>query len=223
MATEILGLKVNEVGEVILPTDNPEGRKAFFAEFFKTPIGKRLALFGVTSETEARVSDILGKRFGDREVTLNQFGALVEQLIAVRDPAVVPPEEPESASVVDNRPRDPQGRFLSEFEIWASDPSRSMKEVRARADREPAFRDWFHSATVAQTIQDNGLRIAGAPKRAATDADRHLLGEFARLYRLTPSAKLKPLSGVITLDETHRYSVQEFQRLIDQASSVGLL
>lgn len=222
MTIEVLGLKVDDLGRIILPIDNPKAREAFFKEFFQTPTGKKLASFGVTPETENRVSEILEKRFGDREVTLDQFSAVVEQLISVRDPAVVPPEEPEPGTVVD-RPRDQQGRFLSEFETWATDPHRGMKEIRDRAEREPAFREWFHSATVAQTLQDGGLRVAGTPKRAATDADRQLLGEFVRLYQITPSARLKPMSGVITLDQDHRYSIAEFQKLIEQASAVGLL
>ncbi len=222
MTIEVLGLKVDDLGRIILPIDNPKAREAFFKEFFQTPTGKKLASFGVTPETENRVSEILEKRFGDREVTLDELSAVVEQLISVRDPAVVPPE-PEPVIVETNRPRDPQGRFLSEFETWATDPQRSMKEIRARAESQPDFRAWFHSATVSQTLQDGGLRVAGTPKRAATDADRNLLGEFVRLYQITPSARLKPMGGVITLDQAHRYSIAEFQKLIEQASAVGLL
>jgi hypothetical protein len=223
MPTEFLKLKVNDLGQVILPANDPEGRREFFKEFFHTQVGKRLASFGVNEETEHRISEIVAKRFGDREVTLDQLGAVVEQLILVHDPSIVPPEDPEPVAVADDRPRDAQGRFLSEFEIWASDANRSMREIRTRAEREPDFREWFHTATVAQTIQDGGLRVLGEPRRAPTDADRRLLAEFVRIYRITPSAQLKPLSGVVTLDQTHRYSVQEFQQLIERASSEGLL
>jgi hypothetical protein len=117
---------------------------------------------------------------------------VVQSLLDVKDPGVVPPKPGPSALVVDNRPRDAQGRFPSEYEVWAGDANRSMKEIRARADREPAFRERFQATAVAQALQDGGLRIAGAPTRTATAADHQLLGEFVRLFKTTPSSQFKP-------------------------------
>jgi hypothetical protein len=227
MPTEFLKLKVNDFGQVILPASDPEGRKAFFVEFFQTPIGKRFASFEVTYETENRISEIMEKRFGDHEVTLDQFCAMVEQLIAVRDPAVVPPEEPEPVAVAADRPRDGQGRFLSEFEIWASDPSRSMKAIRSRAQEDPdGFGAWFRYQTVAQTLQPGSLVIAGAPTRPATQADisvGSLLNDFLKAYHAASADRLKPRGGRITLDATHSYLPADFERLLSQASQAGLL
>jgi hypothetical protein len=223
MATEILGLKVNDVGEIILPTNDQEGRKAFFKEFFQTPIGKQLASIGVTAQTEDRVSEVIEKRFGpDVEITLEQFSRVIEQLLAVKDPAIVPPPPVPSPVVEETRARHADGRFKSEFETWATDPHRSMKEIRARAEREPAFREWFQSATIAQTFQDGGLRIAGLASRTPTTADMQVLGEFVRLYQITPSSQLKPVAGFVKLGDRH-YTPQEFQNLISQAATAGLI
>jgi hypothetical protein len=97
-----------------------------------------------------------------------------------------------------------------------------MGEIRSRAEREPAFREWFHSAITAQTIQDGSLRVAGAASRTPTMADHQLLGEFSRLFRITPFSQLKPVSGFIKLGDRH-YTPQEFENLISQAATAGLI
>jgi hypothetical protein len=221
MSTELLGIVVNDSGMPILPVGNPAGKKAFFRMFFDTEIGQKL-LPHMSAQVEARLAEVIGKRFGDAtELTLDQFSGVVEQLLRVRDTSIFPIEEP--APVAEERPRDANGRFISEFEIWASDPNRSMKEIRDRASRDAEFREWFQTVSVGQTYQDGGLRIAGTPTRPATDYDREKLGEFARLWKLTPAAKLKPLDGIVTLDSEHRYSVGELNKFIHQAASVGLI
>jgi hypothetical protein len=220
MPTEFLKLKVNDFGQVILPASDPEGRKAFFVEFFQTPIGKRLASFGVTEETENRISEILEKRFGDHEVTLEQLSAVIEQLIAIRDPAIVP-AEPEPAAVVDNRPRHADGTFKHSFQIFTE--THSSRECSALAETNRDYAEWRREQMRRQTAQEGAFKIVGAPTRVATDADRQVLGEFVKLYNAVPAQQLKPRGGFIVLDDAHRYNVQQFEHLIEQASAVGLL
>ena len=219
---ELLNIAVNDSGIPILPKENPESRKAFFKLFFETETGKKLAPY-LTKDGEERIGEILDKWFpNDSEITINKLERVVENLLAIRDPALIPAEPEPAAINKDTRPRRADGTFISEFEVWASEPSRSMKEIRARADREPEFREWFHRVSVGQTLQDGGLRIAGTATRTPTPTDHQLLGEFVRLFRTTPSSRMKPLAGIITLGDT-RYTVQEFNGLIDRASAAGLL
>jgi hypothetical protein len=222
MSTELLGVVVNDVGVPILPADNLEGKKAFFRLFFDTETGKKL-LPHMSTQVEARLAEIIEKRFDDAtELTLDQFSGVVEQLLRVRDRAIFPVDEPTEV-VQDQRPRDAQGRFLSEFEVWAGDPNRSMNEIRSRAAREPEFREWFQGVSVAQTVQEGSMKIAGLPTRQPTDADRQTLGEFARLWKLTPATRLKPVDGVVTLNAEHRYSVDEFNKLVNRSAAAGLI
>src|ERR1700694_3408747 len=137
MATDFLNAKVNDIGELILPLDDIKGRAVFFREFFKTPVGQRFAPF-MSESSKQRIEQVIEKWFGSKEITIPMLSRVVQSLLDVKDPGVVPPKPGPSAPVVDNRPRDAQGRFLNEYEVWAGDANRSMKEIRARADREPA-------------------------------------------------------------------------------------
>jgi hypothetical protein len=222
MSSTIAGFVLNDVGVPILAGD-PASRKAFFRLFFDTEIRKKFVPY-VTPQAQGRLEQVLAKRFGDDpEITIAQLSNVVEQLLAIRDPSVVPPELEPAETVVDDRARDSQGQFLSEFDVWANDPHRSMKEIRTRADREPDFGAWFRAMAVSQTFQDGGLRIAGAPTRTATEADFQVLGEFVKLYQSVPSDQLKPRGGRITLDAGHSYTAQQFEELVSRASEVGLL
>ena len=224
MSTELLGVKVNDLGQIVLPTEpaDREGRRVFFQEFLKTAVGQRFAPYN-NATALARVGEIVERWFPDeRELTIPQLERVVENLLAVRDPSVIPPA-PEPAAVVDHRPRNAQGQFLSEYESWASDPRRSMKDIRLRAQQDrDGFGAWFHKATVAQTLQDGGLRVVGAPTRQASTEDHAALDAFVREYRITPASRLKPLNGFITLGD-RRYTPREFERWIEQASAAGLL
>jgi hypothetical protein len=213
--------RVNDLGQLVLPLTDQKGRAVFFEEFFKTDIGKKLLPL-LTEVVEQRIGEVAARWYGqDVELTIPQLTKVVESLLAVKDPSIIP-ATPEPAPVVE-RPRRADGTFASEFETFANEPHRSMAEIRARAGKDPAFREWFQKTSIEQTFQDGGLRVLGTPSRQPTKSDETLLGEFARLYRFTPSAKLKPLSGVITIDSDHRYTVTEFNQLVNRAASAGLL
>jgi hypothetical protein len=216
-----LGAAINDAGQIIFSPE-PVKRKAFFDAVYADPIGAEFLKYR-TPKSMARLTEILTNKFLDkgRDIMVDDAVSEIRNLLITHDPAVIPPPEP-SAVVADTRARHADGTFKSEFETWASDPNRSMREIRSRAEREPAFREWFHSAITAQTIQDGSLRVAGAASRTPTMADHQLLGEFARLYRITPSSQLKPQSGFIKLGDRH-YTPQEFETLISQAATAGLI
>jgi hypothetical protein len=221
MPNELLGVVVNDIGVPILPVNNLEGKRAFFLLFFDTETGKNLLPY-MSPAVEQRIGEVIAKRFDDNaEITLDEFSGIVEQLLRVRDTSIFPIEEP--APVAEERPRDANGRFISEFEIWASDPNRSMKEIRDRASRDAEFREWFQGVSVAQTIQEGSMKIAGLPTRQPTYSDRQTLGEFSRLWKSTPASRLKPLDGVVTMNAEHRYSVTEFNNLVTRCSNAGLI
>jgi hypothetical protein len=156
--------------------------------------------------------------FGDAEVTLDSFGKVVNALLSSCDPAVVPPQ-PEPAS--DTRPRHNDGTFKSEFEVWASDPRRSMAEIRLRARSDEDFGKWFRQ-TYSDQIQQEGYKVAGEPTRIATSAERRELEEFARSFTMAQSSTLKPIAGRVTM-AGKIYPYETFRSLVDKCSEIGLL
>src|SRR5580704_921522 len=129
MPVELAGVRVNDLGQPILPADDPAARKQFFKLFLDTPTGRKFAPYA-TAQAITRIEEVIKRTLGDnQEITVEQLGSIVERLLAVRDPAVIPPEPEPVVVIIDDRPRDAQGRFLSEFEVWSSEPSRSMIEI----------------------------------------------------------------------------------------------
>jgi hypothetical protein len=196
----------------------------FFEAVYATPIGKEFLGYR-TPESMARLAEILQQRFLDRgrDILVDDAVAAIRDLLMTRDPSVIP-LLPESPVVEDTRQRHADGTFKSEHEIWASDPQRSMTQIRLRAQQDPqGFGAWFVEQRVAQTIQPGSLTIAGSPSRTANDADRRQLGDFVTLYRSVPTNQLRPRGGRITLDATHSYTPQQFEELVSEASRAGLL
>jgi hypothetical protein len=173
MSTELLGAKVNDAGELIFDAE-PKARKAFFAEFYRTPEGREFLKYR-TPESIDRVIEVIERLYaGDADITIDKFRRAVRMLIDVKDPAVIPTEELPTEDV---RPRDPQtGRFLSEYEVWAGDPTRSMDQIRSRANSDPnGFGKWFRDQYRQQIQQEGAYKIAGAPERQPTQADEQVL------------------------------------------------
>jgi hypothetical protein len=222
--TELIGAKVDEVGRIIFSPE-PAARKTFFEAVYATPIGKEFLGYR-TPESMARLAEILQQRFLDRgrDILVDDAVAAIRDLLMTRDPSVIPLVPEPAAVVEDTRRRHADGTFKSEHEIWASDPRRSMKEIRDRAQQDPqGFGAWYAEQRNTQTIQQGTLHIAGSPSRTANDADRRLLGDFVTLYRSVPTNQLKPRGGRIILDATHSYTPQQFEELVSEASRAGLL
>lgn len=225
MSTAFAGLVVNDHGQPILPpTSNAEGRAAFFREFFNTAVGKRLAQTGVTADAERRIAEVGQKWYGrDPEITLDRLSAVVTALLDARDPALVPLTVEAPAPAADDRPRDAQGRFLSEFEVYAR--TASVADMRKRAAIDAAFGTWFRQQYVDQTVTEGAYKIAGAaPERSATQADRLQLEAFVRSYAATSMDKIRrPIAGYVTLSDGTRYTTAEIRAKVEEAAKVGLI
>src|SRR5579872_4755647 len=88
MATELLGTVVNDVGNPILPENNPAGEKTFYKLFFQTETGKKLRPL-LTDAVNDRVLEITtAKQAQGREITLDYFSQIIEDLLAVKDPSL---------------------------------------------------------------------------------------------------------------------------------------
>src|SRR5579872_5815038 len=88
MVTELLGMVVNEAGTPILPENNPAGEKTFYKLFFQTETGKKLRPL-LTDAVNDRVLEITtAKQAQGREITLDYFSQIIEDLLAVKDPSL---------------------------------------------------------------------------------------------------------------------------------------
>jgi hypothetical protein len=223
--TTLDGLVINDSGAPILPDASDfVGRKAFFREVLKTKAGQRLAEIGITDGAERRIAEVGERWYGaNAEITLDKLAAIVTALLDAHDPALVPLPEVEVAPAVDNRPRNTDGTFKSEFQQFAD--SHSVADARSRANVDRAFGDWWRAQYAAQNVTEGVFKIVGAPpERSATQADRSLLETFALAYSRTSMDQIrKPIGGVVTLSDGSRHTVTELRAKVEAAAKVGLI
>lgn len=220
-------VNVDDCGRVCLPsTATKEQARAFLDEFKKTPEGKEVGLHldeDYTSLLNSPTLKATFERMGNvSSVTLATFCAIVRAMITTRDPSIFGEVAP-ATPVAPERPRNADGTFKGEFQVFAD--THSMNEIRARANSDRAFGDWFRSQYNAQTITEAAYRVAGAaPEHPTTLVDRQRLGSFALAYQSTPIDRIrKPINGYVTLSNGERYRPEDLRQLVEEAGRVGLL
>jgi hypothetical protein len=132
-------------------------------------------------------------------------------------------EEPEE----DTRPRDRNGKLLSEAQIaWSSmrqfAETASMAEINRRKASDPEFANFVRKNLEREMSQEIGDAVvpAGAPQSKARV--NQTLVDFARKYNAEPSQNLKPRGGFILLaGEQVPYS--QFLELVNAATNARLL
>jgi hypothetical protein len=219
MGIELLGAKVDSVGRLIY-SDEPAARKIFFEAVYETPAGKEFLQYRNPASI-ARLAEILQEKFLDRgrDILVEDAAAVIRDLIATRDPALFPAEEPE-AEVVDDRLRNQDGTFKSEFQDWSEKHGASECAERARVDRE--YAEWRRQQYSVQGLQD-GLPLAGVAERPAMSDERASLSDFVSAYNAASAHNLRPRGGFVTLDPTHRYAAAEFTNLVTRSAKLGLI
>ena len=220
MSTELLGAKVDSVGRLIY-SGEPGARKIFFEAVYETTTGKEFLRYRNPASI-ARLAEILQNKFLDkgRDILVDDAVAVIRDLLAVRDPAVIPPSPEPTAEVVDDRPRNPDGKFKSDFQVWSEEHSASDCASRTKVDKDYAA--WRRQQYQVQGIQD-GLPLAGLPERNAMQDERESLADFIAAYNASSSQNLRPKGGFVTLDPTHRYTAEEFTRLVTRSAKLGLI
>ncbi len=220
MSTELLGVSVNDVGNPILPVNNPAGEKAFYKLFFQTEVGKKLLPL-LTEAVNDRVLEITNaKQAQGREITLDYLSQIIEDLLAIKDPSLFPADEPEPESV-DTRERNADGRFKSEFQTFSETHSSADCANRAKVDAE--YRTWRQSQYRAEGLQEGAYRLAGTPERSAMSDERASLSDFVAAYNRAPSQNLRPKGGFVILDVDHKYAAAEFTNLVTRSAKLGLI
>ena len=225
MSTELLGAKVDAIGRVIFSPE-PAARRILFEAVYETPVGKEFLQYRNLTSV-ARVAEILEAKFLEkgRDILVDDCVNVIRDLIATKDPALFPADEPEPESV-DARERNADGRFKSEFQIFSETHSSANCANRAKVDAE--YRTWRQSQYRAEGLQEGAYRLAGTPTTEGTLQHRSSVpndqvADFARVYKSVPSERLRARAGRITLDTEHSYTPQEYELLVGLASSAGLI
>lgn len=153
----------------------------------------------------------------DDEIERALYLLLTAGHIKPRKAAPAPVEE----TPVDTRPRDKNGKLLSEAQIawgemgrWANE--HSMDECRARARNDASFAQFMQTR-----FRQESQHPQATPAKAAAAAGPELTA-FAEAYNKAPSACLRPINGVVTLNG-QKYLFATFNALVDAASAAHLI
>lgn len=229
MSTEIFGVITNDVGVPVLPVDNPAGEAAFYKMFLnETPAGKKLRPL-LNDKINNRFLAIIGAKRATwrRDITLDDVSKIVEDLFITKDPVLFPTAPAPEFEAVDNRERNANGQFKSEFQIFSE--QHSAFECNERAKVDATYRAWKRGQHGVEGLQEGAYRFAGAPLPEGTwdnpqrRMPREIVADFAKVYKAVPAERLRARGGRVTLDENHSYTVQDYELLVSQAAAVGLL
>jgi hypothetical protein len=126
-------------------------------------------------------------------------------------------------------PRDKNGRPLSEAQLKWSEYTTFAKEHSSRECDERArtdvgfasFRKTNLRREMAETPVGGGATNLNQRPETRKDDDP-LLRKFADAWKMTPSAKLKPIDGSVSLIDGSKYSKAEYDTLVERMAQAGL-
>jgi hypothetical protein len=222
MSVDLLGAKVDGVGRVIFDAD-PIARKIFFNLVYETTEGAEF-LKQLSPTAIARLAESLEAKFilKNRNVLVEDAVRVIRDLLVTKDPALFPPQPEPATPATDDRPRNADGTFKSEYQTWSENHSSAECAERARQDS-AGYGEWRRSQFQAQGLQPGTFTLAGLPERPAMDDERRDLADFVRAYNAAPAQSTRPRGGFVVLDEAHHYTAAEFEQLLSRASRVGLI
>ena len=132
-------------------------------------------------------------------------------------------DEPE----IDSRPRDKNGKLLSQAQISWGEMSRfaetaSMADINRRKATDPQFASFVRTNLQREMAQEVGDAVtpAGAPQNKARVSNE--LSQFALAYNREPIANLRPKGGFVTL-AGEQLPWAAFQDLLSRATAANLV
>lgn len=205
--------------------DDTAVAKLFLRGLQDTEVGQKIVQKDLWTEENLEMITTRATAIGGPAFTFAQF-VVAADLLDRLGKLVEPEPEPE---VVDERPRDKNGKLLSaaqiqwkEFREWAQAPGRSIAEIHARRHKDAAFNNFYLKSLQGEMNSHpvETANAAGAPTERIHANDH--LREFAQKYQREPSPNLKPKSGYVTLaGELIPY--QTFLEQVTAATNAGLI
>jgi hypothetical protein len=208
-------------------------------EVLQTPTGQRYKQdFYTPEDGDQHLGQILAaaqRLSGGPEISVQHMERALRLLldagdIPPRDPEV-PEELAEPVEVVDERPRDKNGKLLSPQHIqWAEyrrfSESASTKDVAERKRTDAGYAAYVKKQLAAEMNQpiDGAVTPAGQstlpkPKYASDDPE---LIRFARAYITEPTTNLKPRGGFVTI-AGQPMSWTRYNELLNKAIAARLI
>ena len=211
------GVLVNVSGDPILPEKSDREMRGKFFELLADEEGIR-NVEDHEDEIEAYVNrPHIACRFADPSaITLAEYASVVRMMFAACAFQSMQPDEP----VVDVRPRNENGRFKGEYQIFYEQSD--TRAIRERRSRDIKFDDWVRKEVEAQWAASTA-ESAPAPVAPQAQAEESVVRDFADAYNRAPAAAMRMRNGRITLDDRHSYTRERFDELLALASQFGLV
>jgi len=194
-----------------------------YDEFWRTPAGSTLEIraeqAGISDEQLCnRIERLLAERFGSGKYPRIPFVWRLEQigrdLLAVEIPAVVPPQQTPQKSQAETE----QEKFralVAQVEADMSDATKTAAEVLRNCEQSFEYRRAY-----------NFIKSGGLNPRTPKEEPSEELKSFVRNWKHSVEAlgvgSLRPVGGMVRVGRLS-YPVSDYQRLVDEASAVGLL
>jgi hypothetical protein len=194
-------------------------------EFYKLPVGYQTLLEDArdligheefdqydSPATGEAIRDALN---GETQISLTGFVNLFERL---QTTGRIKTNEDLEAEAVEEEPEEetPAGPTLSEHEQFYQ--THTAQQIRERIRTDKPFAE-FARAQMAGEVQ----QADGVGQNAPVTREPHpALKKFANNFNQSSRAELRPKGGFITVGD-EKFTVQEFNELVDQATSAGLL
>ncbi len=221
-------------GEILYDLDSAEDWTEAFKDLLDTPVGQE---YTAISDPETLKSDknkiliavaTLNNRTDETgyHASMAQIVQALEKLMIrwriLRTAQETTPLPVPTAPTVETPRLTGSQQAWKEFREWSESHSSSECRLRARSDE--AYQKFFHKnleREFAETPVADGVVPVGETSRGSQAVTAEIR-EFARLFRLEPSANLKPKGGVVRLGG-RELSWAHFNQQLEAAAAVGLL
>lgn len=225
-------------GDRILHREIPEQEEEFWNDFFEGRNGKGFSKIDCAENREMLLQKHAAAT-GYAPVVRSVLNELWRKYAITRgafDHGFIDPNpEPE----IDDRPRDAQGRLMSQkeldwqaWEAWVNDPETSMRQILEKRRSDPAFAEFYahHSAAerTSTAVGDSveNLNVRQAAPSTSTPTSRKIASpevqRFAQDYRTMSTQQIKTLLSP-GLNPLGPMDAARQQRLFEEACHFGLV
>jgi hypothetical protein len=223
-------------GDRILHPEIDEQAELFWQEFFEGPNGRGFENIDCEHNRELLLEKYAALCGSGAPVVRSQLNALWRKFAisyGVFEAGFVDPNATEEE--VDDRPRDAQGRIISQKELqwrewadWCNDVETPTKAILEKRRLDPAFREFYeyHTAVERTSVGDGAENLNSRQMPPSTPTSTRVASnevrQFAVDYMRLPTSEIKKLLSP-GLNPGGAAAARKAQHLFDQAVIFGLL
>jgi hypothetical protein len=223
-------------GDRILRREIPEQEEEFWADFLVGQNGKGFEKIDCHENRELLLQKYAAAYGSNAPVVrsqLNSFWRKFAISYGVFEAGFINPNAVEEE--VDDRPRDAQGRILSQKQIqwqqwanWCNDIETPTKAILEKRRLDPAFREFYeyHTAAERTPVGDGVENLNGRQQAPSTATSKRVASDevqrFAQDYLRLPTAEIKKMLSP-GMNPQGPEAARHAKQLFDQAVLFGLL